>query len=77
VAWSNYELEYEEEGAGVSQSAKTLGYGLDDQGSIPGTSNDGNFSLRHRVQTDSGTRSASYPMGTGEGVYPRGKAAGA
>jgi ribosomal protein L32 len=42
-----------------------VGYGLVDQGSIPDTGNDGNFSLRHRVQTVCGTHSASCPMGTG------------
>jgi hypothetical protein len=35
-----------------------------------------NFSPHHRVQTDSGPHSASYPMGTG-GSFPGGKAAGA
>jgi hypothetical protein len=33
----------------------------------------GNFSLRHRVQTDSGAHPASYPMGTG-GSSPGDKA---
>jgi hypothetical protein len=32
----------------------------------------GNFSFRHRVQTGSGARTASYPMGTG-GCFPGGK----
>jgi hypothetical protein len=36
----------------------------------------GNFSLRHRVQADSGTHPASYLMGT-EVSFPEGKAAGA
>jgi hypothetical protein len=34
----------------------------------------GNFPLRHRVQTGSGTHPSSYPMGTG-GSFPEGKAA--
>jgi hypothetical protein len=36
----------------------------------------GNFSLRHHVQTGSGSHPASYPVGTG-GSFPGGKAAGA
>jgi hypothetical protein len=35
-----------------------------------------NFSFHHRVQTGSGTRPASYPMGT-RGSFPGAKAAGA
>jgi hypothetical protein len=35
------------------------------RGSIPDRGNDGNFFLRHRVQTGSGVHPASYPMGTG------------
>jgi hypothetical protein len=35
-----------------------------------------NFSLHHRVQTDSGVHPASYTMGTG-GSFPAGEAAGA
>jgi hypothetical protein len=38
---------------------------LDDQESIPGRGNDGMFSLRHRVKTDSGDHLVSYPMDTG------------
>jgi len=38
--------------------------GLDDQGSIPGRGIR-IYSPRHRVQTGSGSRTASYPMGTG------------
>jgi len=52
-------------------------YGLDDRGSrvrFPAAA--GKFSLHYRVQTDSGTRPASYPMGTGY-TFPGGKAAGA
>jgi hypothetical protein len=36
----------------------------------------GNFFLHHRVQTGSGTHSASYPMAT-RGSFPGDKAAGA
>jgi len=36
----------------------------------------GIFSLRHRIQTDSGAHSATYPMSTG-GFFPGSKAAGA
>jgi hypothetical protein len=50
------------------------GYGLDDWGSIPGGAE--NFSLRHHVQTSSGTHSTTYPFGTG-GSFRGGKAAGA
>jgi hypothetical protein len=39
-----------------------LGYGLDDLVSISIRASDG-FSLRHRVQTGSGTHPTSYPMG--------------
>jgi hypothetical protein len=38
---------------------------LDDRCSIPGTGNEGNFSLRHPVQTVSGAHTASYSMATG------------
>jgi hypothetical protein len=48
------------------------GYSLDGQGSIPGSNRD--FSLFRRVQTDSGTHPAFYPMGTG-GCFPRGRVA--
>jgi hypothetical protein len=34
----------------------------------------GNFSLHHRIQTDSGAHSASYPIGTRDS-FPRGKTA--
>jgi hypothetical protein len=37
---------------------------MDDRGSIAGSSNDGTFSLRHRIQAGSEAHSASYPMGT-------------
>jgi hypothetical protein len=36
-----------------------------DRDSIPGKGNDGIFSLRHRVQTDSRYQPCSYPIGTG------------
>jgi hypothetical protein len=48
---------------------------MEDRGSIPGRGNDGNFSLRHRVQTGYGPHKASYAMKTG-GSCPGGKAAG-
>jgi hypothetical protein len=38
------------------------------------TAGAGNFSLRHRVQNDSGAHPASYPMGTTVS-FPGGKAA--
>jgi hypothetical protein len=53
------------------------GYGLDDR--IIGvrfTAGAGNFSLRHRIQTDSEAHPTSYPMGRG-GSFPGGRAAGA
>jgi hypothetical protein len=49
---------------------------MDDRGSIHGRDNDGNFSLRHRVQTGSGAHQASYPIGAGAS-YSGSKAAGA
>jgi hypothetical protein len=55
----------------------TLGYGLDDRGSIfrfPAGA--GNFSLHHRVQNGTGAYPASYPMGT-SGSFPGRKEAGA
>jgi len=63
-------------GAAIAQSLWRLGYGLDDRGSVLCRSNDGNFSLCHCVQTDSGAHPASYLVDTG-GCYPRGKAASA
>jgi hypothetical protein len=42
-----------------------LGYGLHDRGSrVRFPEEAGNFSLHHRVQTDSGSHPDSYPMGT-------------
>jgi hypothetical protein len=45
--------------------------GLDDRGSIPWRGKDVIFSIRHHIQTGSGVRLASYPMGTGCS-FPRG-----
>jgi hypothetical protein len=42
---------------------------------VPVPAGAGNFSLHHRVQTDSGAHSASYPMGTGYS-FGGGEAAG-
>jgi hypothetical protein len=51
------------------------GYGLDDQGSwVQFPAGAGNFSLLHRVRTDSGAHPASYSIGTG-GSFPGIKAA--
>jgi hypothetical protein len=44
----------------------SMGYGMDDQGSIPGKARD--FSLLHSVQTDSGAHPASYKIDTGGSV---------
>jgi hypothetical protein len=60
----------------VAQSVYRLGYGLDDQGSIPSRSNDRILSLRQHIHTDSEDHTASYPMGTG-GSSPGDKAIGA
>jgi len=50
-----------------------LGYGLDDwELRVPGGA--GNFSLHHRLQTDSGAHPASYPKGT-RGSFPEVKSA--
>jgi len=49
-------------------SQHRLGYRLNDWGSIPGRSKEGSFALCHRVQTDSGTHSASYPTANGDKV---------
>jgi hypothetical protein len=52
-------------------------YGLDDRMiGVRVPAGCGNFSLRHRVQTGSGSRPASYPMDTG-GSFPGSKATGA
>jgi hypothetical protein len=53
------------------------GYGLDDRGvGVPSPGKVKNFSLLRVVQSSSGVRPTSYPMGNG-GSFPRGKAAGA
>jgi hypothetical protein len=50
-------------------------YGLDDRMiEVRFRAGAGNFSLRHIVQTGSGTHPASYPMGT-SGSFPGSKAA--
>jgi hypothetical protein len=49
------------------------GYELEGPGSIPDSVR---YSVLHRVQTDSGTYSASYQMGTGSS-FPEGKTTGA
>jgi len=46
-----------------TESVQRLDYRLRDLGSV--TVRGRNFSLWHRVQTDSWTHPASYPMGTG------------
>jgi hypothetical protein len=54
----------------------TTKYGLDDRMiGVRFRAGAGNFFLRHRVQTGSGTHPASYPMGT-EGSFSAGKAVG-
>jgi hypothetical protein len=51
--------------------------GLDGRGSrIRFSAGAGNFSLHHRVQNDSATHPASYPVGT-RVSFPGGKTAGA
>jgi hypothetical protein len=54
-------------GAGVRELVQWLGYGLDDWDSI--LDRGGNFSLRHRLQTDSDAHPASYVMGTRDSLY--------
>jgi len=61
-------------GGGVPNSVQRLSYGLDDRGSFPGRGGDRIYSLRHRIQTDSGAHPASYPMGM-LGLSPGSKAA--
>jgi hypothetical protein len=47
-------------------SSVSIGYGLDDRGSVPDRGNDRIFSLRNRLQTDSGVHPASLiKMATG------------
>jgi len=49
---------------------------MDDRGTIPGRSNNGNFSHHYCIQTGCGAHLASYPLST-EGFYPGGAEAGA
>jgi hypothetical protein len=57
-------------------SHASLGYGLDDRGSmVRFQAGAGNFSFHHRVQNCSGAHPASYPMVT-MGSFPGGKVAG-
>jgi hypothetical protein len=61
----------------IAQSGIALDYGLDGRGSrFRFPTGAGNFSLRHRVQSDSRAHSASYPLGT-TGSFLGGKATGA
>jgi hypothetical protein len=54
-----------------------LGYGLAERGfRVRFPAGAGSYSLPHRVQNDSGSHSASYPMGT-RGSFSGAKAAGA
>jgi hypothetical protein len=54
-----------------------LDYGLNDRGfRFRFLAGAGNFSLHHRVKNGSGSRPASYPVGT-RGCFLGGKAAGA
>jgi hypothetical protein len=62
--------------AGVSQSVYWLGYGLDDRGWSPGRDNEVFFSLRHRVETGSGSHPAWHSIGT-FWFFPGSKSAGA
>jgi hypothetical protein len=48
----------------VAQSLQCLGYGLDDQSSIPRRGKEGIFSLCHHIQTGSGAHLVSYPLDT-------------
>jgi hypothetical protein len=64
-------LSYTLLGAGI---AHWYSYGLVDR-EVRVTAWVGNFSLHHRVQTDSGAHTASYPMGT-RGCFPGAKATG-
>jgi len=49
----------------LAQSVPILGYGVDDQGLIPGRDRIVIFFLHHRVQTGCGSHPASQPMGIG------------
>jgi len=48
---------------------------LDDPGSIPGSDREGNYFLRHSIQTSSGAHPDSYPMVIG-GLFDRGEVTG-
>jgi hypothetical protein len=53
------------DGSRDSSVGTELGNGLDDRGfRVRFPAGAGNFSLHHRVQNDSGTHLACYPMGT-------------
>jgi len=67
---------YHLSGARSMQYLDGIGYGLFDQGLIPGKGNDGNFFLHHGVHTGSRAHPACYSMGIGVS-YRGGKAAGA
>jgi hypothetical protein len=72
--WYNIDCIYKSRDSSVGTE---LGYGLDDRSSrVLFPAGTGNFSLHHRVHTESGAHPASYPVGT-RGSFPGGKAAGA
>jgi len=52
-------------GAGISQSVKRRGYGLEDRSSTSSRSKKDNLYLWHSVLTGSGAHPVSCPMGTG------------
>jgi len=60
----------------MRKRARSLGYTVDDLGSILVRDREGNFSLRLRVQTGCGSHPVSSPM-SNRISYPRYKAAGA
>jgi hypothetical protein len=65
---------YDQANVGLGITTKWLHYGLDDRGLIPGRGGDGTLSVHHRVQTGSVAHPDSYPMDTGGGHFPNGKA---
>jgi len=69
------ELTYHVEVSYIEGREQTLRYELGDRGSVPRRSRDGIPSLRHRMQSCSGTHPASYAVGT-TASYPWGKAGG-
>jgi hypothetical protein len=74
---SNYLNRYVEIGTLQKTDAElfSLGYGLDDRMNwLRFSAGSGNFSLRHHVQTASGTHPAFYPMRT-RGSFHGGKVA--